>query len=375
MFSLPISENQAVGRRRPPLRWLAFSLGWAAVLCLGGCSGRSIFGWQYDIFGNPHIAGQEETADAEIRLVAQQADSLRAHWSQPEDLRVLADLYQKLVDHYQWRARSRLEKHYESLPEAEQQRFGPAEKQASETTEDYQTRAQARYARLRESALEAVDPQLYEAYWRLANTQYFIAEGIDPEEDLDEKLAMHEAGLHSGERALDLFPEFRKAIAAGLPEEEAVQRLDKDAIPAIYWTTTNLSRWARLKGFSYILFHRNRAKAMIEHVRALDASWYYGAADRYLGTFYAVAPSMAGGDMELSRQHFDQSLAVAPHYLGTHNLVAEFWATKMQDRDLFEKELRFVLEAPVDTYPDIIPLQKIEKEKAKKLLAKIDEYF
>ena len=45
--------------------------------------------------------------------------------------------------------------------------------------------------------------------------------------------------------------------------------------------------------------------------------------------------------------------------------LAEFYATKMQDRELFEERLKWVLEQPIDVIPELVPLNRIEKEKAK----------
>ncbi len=349
---------------------------WIVLLgaLLTGCVSDREFGWQSGWGGSfdpDRLAGR----DAEVARTLQKADSLRLAWTDWSELAELALLYEEVLAHAQNRTKQALEEYYAGLEPPVQEIFGPAERQPDETADQHEERQHRRYLSLRDASKLPFDEHLYDLYWKLANTYYFMADGLQADEELAQKLHLHEQGLHHGERALDCFPSFRKAIRDGVEEEVAVTRIGVEGLAGVYWTTVNLSRWARLKGLSFILFHRTKAKAMIEHIRATEPEWYYGAADRYLGTYYAVAPSIAGGSLALSREHFDRALEIEPAYLGTHVLVAEFYATKMQDRALFESELQFALDAPVDTLKDIIPLQRIEQEKARKLLARADEWF
>ncbi len=356
------------------MRKLLFLL--SALLLLSGCSGRD-FGWSTDLWGNPYPpdAAELEARSEEMRELRTSAENLRVSWSSPDELLRLCGQYEELLAYTQGRVKEELERYYEGLSPAEQKRFGSPDPLPGETDEDHRARAAERFSQLRDAAAQSFDPDLYNDFWKLSQSTYLLAEMLDDDDDKDRKLELYQQALDNAERAMACFPSFRKAIAAGEAEEVAAKEIPLDGIEGVYWTVVSLSKWSRLKGFSHVLFNKNKGWEMIQHVRELDADWFYGAADRYLGAYYAVAPSIAGGDMELSEEHFKAALEAAPYYLATSVLYAEFYATKMQDEDLFKERLQFVIDAPLDKYPDVVPIQRVEKEKARKLLAEISEYF
>lgn len=349
----------------------------ASIVLFCGCSGRD-FGWTTDLWGDPYPP-DTEAIDARyeaLKPLQVEAESLRLTWTNIGQLERLCSLYEELLAASQARINGQLEAWYEELPATDQARYGPPSLQPNEDLEAFEQRANARRSALRDAAQLPFDKELYDNFWKLGTSYYLQAERIpDDSDDVERKLELYQKGLNSAERAMACFDSFRTAIAEGMAEEEAAKTIGKEGIEGVYWTVICLSKWSRLKGFSYILFNKNRGWEMIQHVRSLDDAWYYGAADRYLGAFYSAAPSIAGGDMELAWEHFQASLAAAPHYFATHNLVSEYYATKMQDKDLYLKHLNIVLEGDVTVYPDIIPYQRVEQEKAQKLLDSIDEYF
>ncbi len=204
---------------------------------------------------------------------------------------------------------------------------------------------------------------LADAYMRLAG------------ED-DAMLATFEKGVQAGEHAmLASSPEFAQKVKAGEKVEEAVKLIPKDGQAAIYWYATNLGKFAVTKGFTTTLFYKDRIFAVMQQVLKLDENFFYGAPHRYFGAFYAKAPSFAGGDLDKSKEHFEKGLAIEPHYLGTKVLMAEYYATKRGDREMFTKLLNEVLAADPTQLPDITAEQKLEQEKAKQMLARTDELF
>jgi len=346
-------------------------------MLLTGCTGRDLFGWQTDLWGNPYPPDpvELEAKYAEMELLRHQAETLRVNWQNRKELKECAQLYEQVLQYQRNKVKDQLETYFEGLAEADQAKHGTGKRQSGESDEDFNQRSQDRYSALREAANLPFDGVLYEIYWKLSNNYYLLAEQLTDDADADEKLALYEKGLFNGELGLDSFLAFREKILAGEEEEVAVLAIGKVGIEAIYWTAVNLGKWSRQRGFSTILLNKDKARAMIERVRELDDHWYYGAADRYLGGYYAVAPAVAGGDLEKSKLHFDRSIEIAPHYWGTHVLVAEYYATKMMDEELFETELQIAIDGDMYAYPDIIPIQRIEKKKAEAILANRDEYF
>jgi tetratricopeptide (TPR) repeat protein len=219
-------------------------------------------------------------------------------------------------------------------------------------------------------------------YAKLARGTYLLADGFlwfnkeDDDSHEEKYLTTHENGVAFAEQGLRaLSAEFEKLRQKDEKVEDAVKVLDKTAVPLMYWYATNLGKWANTKGLTTKLKHKDRIFSLVKRVLDLDPDFFYGAPDRYFGAYYAVAPGFAGGDMGKSKEHFEKSLAKAPNYLGTHVLLADLWAAKEQNREVFDKELKLVLAAPVDSIPELIPEQTIEKRKAEKLLKGADDRF
>lgn len=227
-----------------------------------------------------------------------------------------------------------------------------------------------------EEAVE-INPDDYETLTKLSRGYYFLADAhvrFDGTEK--EMMETYHTGLEWAERALVvLSPEFKEKVKTGTDVDKAVGVIGEEGVPGMYWFSVNLGKWAVLKGFSTILFWKDTAKAVMERVLEIDETFYYAAPHRYFGTFYSKAPSIAGGDVEKSKVHFDKAMEMAPEYLATKVLYAEYYATKTQDRDLYEKSLQEVIDADISGHDDILPENESEKRKAEKLLAEVEENF
>ena len=225
-------------------------------------------------------------------------------------------------------------------------------------------------------ALEAViaaEPENQEALILLARSYYFMADGYTT--DPEAKSALFEKGVTTGERAMAADPAFKAKVESGTKPADAVTELQKDDQMAIYWTASNLGKWARSKGFSTLVKYKGYVAKMMTHCLALDETAFHAGPVRYWGAFYAVAPSFAGGDLGKSKEMYDKALKMVPENLATYVLYADTYATKVQDRALFERLLKHVIDTPSNVLPDMIPEQDVEKKKAQAFLDNIDEYF
>jgi hypothetical protein len=221
-------------------------------------------------------------------------------------------------------------------------------------------------------------PDDHETYAKLARAHYLLADGflaLDPTKEM-EFLATHEKGMGHGEKGLAaLSPDFEKKRRLGAKMEDAIQVLQRDAVPCLYWYASNLGKWAKFKGIQETLKHKDTIFGTISRVAALDPDYFYGASDRYFGGYFAVAPNFAGGDLDKSEKHFNESVKRYPYYLATHVLIAELLAPKKQDRGLFDRELKFVMDTPAESIPELVPEQTLEKRKAERLMKQADELF
>ncbi len=214
---------------------------------------------------------------------------------------------------------------------------------------------------------------------KLARAYYLLADGhlsFEGEAGKDKYLQTHEKGMTAGERALvACSAAFKAKMEAGSKMEQALDTIDAKSAPALYWYTTNLGKWANAQGLSTVLKYKAKIKSQVERIMAVEEHFFYSAAHRYLGVIYAKAPAIAGGDMKQAKVHFEASLANAPNYLATTVLWCEFYAVKSEDKAGFKAKLEWVLKQPDDVIPEITAENKVEKKKAQKLLAMIEEKF
>lgn len=255
-----------------------------------------------------------------------------------------------------------------------------SEKQAEDAWAQRGDEANARTAvEAWEKAL-AIDPSRHDLRLKVARAHYFLADGhlwfkknVEHADGAQAEMAGHyKAAANQAEMALgQRYPGFRSKFCARQPFSTALEQLDKDAVPGMYWYAAALSRYALLTSIVEVLNQSERIKAMMDLIKQLQPDYWYFAADRYLGGFYTKIP-FPSGDLELSRKHFETATTNAPQYLATKVIFAEMNATKANDRPLFKRLLDEVVAFDVTTAPEIAPENTAEQKKAKFYLENID---
>jgi hypothetical protein len=213
---------------------------------------------------------------------------------------------------------------------------------------------------------------------KLARAHYFLVDAHLAVEDAAEDVqkATYQKGVDYGEKALLILdPEFAKSMRAGGDFQDAIKNIGKEAMPAAYWYCTNLGRFAVLSGLSARLFYKDRIAAAMGRIRELDQMFFYAAADRYFGAFYAALPSIAGKDLPKSGKHFEEALKLAPEYLPTRVVKAQFLAVELDDEAMYKQLLNDVLAGADTDNPDIAPENRGAKRVAQKMLGKAEEIF
>jgi len=226
-----------------------------------------------------------------------------------------------------------------------------------------------------EQAVE-LDGSDHETWVKISRAYYFLSDGHLRFSDETQMADTYQQGIRAAERALRaLSPEFAEAMSAGQPVEGALGSLEENAVGALYWRATNLGKWARLDGFATVLGYKDEIRAIMTRCMELDRYYFFAGPDRYFGAFFAIAPSYAGGDLDRSRQHFDESIRRQPNYFGTHVLYAEELAVKLQDRDLYMEHLNFVINGDPESLPEAAAENRVEQRKARAALERVDELF
>jgi hypothetical protein len=157
----------------------------------------------------------------------------------------------------------------------------------------------------------------------------------------------------------------------------SLNRFRKGDVPAMYWTAGPWMAWAGLNiNKPETLMAVPKIEAMLLKCVELDETYYNGAGHAALGAFYSSRAKVIGGDPDKAQEHFKRAFEIShAKILFFHQLYAQYYCYQIQDRDLFEKTLKQVVEAPVDYYPEKNFPNEVAKRKAKDLLDKIDELF
>lgn len=208
----------------------------------------------------------------------------------------------------------------------------------------------------------------------ITRAYYFTADAY-LRDDKDGYLDFMNRAVWWGERAMiAASPEFAEKMRNKGKYHEAVGVVGIAGLPAMYWYATALGKWARASGFGVLVGQKDNIRATMTRALELDPSYFHGGPHRYFGAFYAIAPGFAGGDPDKSAEHYQQSLAIAPYYLGTKVLMAENLATKLDDEAMFDRLLQEVISADLSSVPaEVLPEMIVEQQKAEELQRKKSE--
>jgi tetratricopeptide (TPR) repeat protein len=172
--------------------------------------------------------------------------------------------------------------------------------------------------------------------------------------------------------------EFPMVVVKDVASVEAeIKKLDHEAAMGLLFTGLALG--------SAINLNRNdvarvvdlpKAIALIKRAHELDPKAYNAGAAMVLGTVYAAQGKAMGGDPELAKKYFDESIAATGgRYLLARVMMARTYAVVIQDRALFESTLKEVLSTPASVYPEFRLANELAKRRAKRYLDHVEDYF
>jgi hypothetical protein len=159
--------------------------------------------------------------------------------------------------------------------------------------------------------------------------------------------------------------------------ERQVGQTTGSDIPYVFWSATCWANWigARTTSITAVA-ELPRVEALMRRALALDESYYYGGPHIFMGALYASRPPVAGGNLDLSNQHFLKAIEVGRgKFLMAYVYYADYYVRKVLDRELFVSTLKKVLDSQVDAVPELALMNTVARRKAEALLGKVDEYF
>lgn len=190
----------------------------------------------------------------------------------------------------------------------------------------------------------AADGDDVEAHWKLARALYWI-------------------GTHAPDA------ERRAALERGVAAGERAARLAPDEPAGHFWAAANMGALAESFGLMQGLRYRGRIRDALERVRAIDAGWQQGSADRALGRWYFKVPGLFGGSREKAEAHLRQALTYNPQSTATLVFLAEVLIKEKRQREA-KALLTQALNVPVD--PEWAPEDRDFKRQAEALLRSLD---
>jgi hypothetical protein len=218
-------------------------------------------------------------------------------------------------------------------------------------------------------AVEVADDDA-KSWLALARASYFLADGfLDLDHGSNEEVtATFEQGAAYADRGLRaLSATYEERRQGGADVDEAAVGLGVEVVPFIYWWGLNVIRWADRVGWTAAARVYKHVRRAMELVGELEPGYDHAGAARYLAAFYIDAPGIAGGDTRKGKNLLDQALAAEPEYLENWVVLAERYAKKTHDEELYEKARRHVLDAQPDAASALFPEQEIARKKARNL--------
>lgn len=174
-------------------------------------------------------------------------------------------------------------------------------------------------------------------------------------------------------------PELGRALYKGdmAALDATLAKATKAQVPVLFWIAYNLGQAVNVgKEIPALLAALPKAERIMRRVLELDETFFHAGPHLFFASYYASRPRALGGDPARARQHFDRALALTDHrFLLAQVLYARLYAVQVQDRALFVRLLRQVIDAPTELDPDQRLPNQIAKRRARRYLAKAEELF
>jgi hypothetical protein len=207
---------------------------------------------------------------------------------------------------------------------------------------------------------------------RFMMAQEHVAAKTDEPTDQEEarQIALFDKGVTAAEHAMVLLDDdLAKAISGdGESLAEMVDGANPEAIPALYWYATNLSKWGVMEGMATIMQYQSDIVATMKYICREEPSYMYGGCHRYFGAYWTRVPF--GKDAAKSKRHFEAALELAPEFLSNRVVMATYYARHVDDDALYRRLLREVAQTdPAETSAAIRPENTFAHRQAERLLA------
>lgn len=189
----------------------------------------------------------------------------------------------------------------------------------------------------------ARDPGHFEAAWKLARANYWLA-------------------THAERR------DRHKYIRQGIDAGRIARRARPERPEGHFWLAATMSALAESSGVLTGVRYRMPIKEALEQVLRIDPAFMQGSADRALGRWYFKVPGLFGGSKRHAEAHLRKSLTYDPNSTLSHLFLAELLLSDNRRAEA-RYSLNRVINAPVN--PDWIPEDEEFKAQAREMLTNL----
>lgn len=220
-----------------------------------------------------------------------------------------------------------------------------------------------------EQVLE-IEPANYEALWSLG--RYYMLMGVAYADSVKIKKEYYVKAMQLCERGMYTNIEFKKLVDNGAPVWDASSVLTIREIESIYYWYASLGAYYSecMNPVEKILNLNigKKNKKMIASMMAINPAWGGGHPYAAWAVYYAVAPSIAGGDLKKSAEYFAKADQVGTGWLYVRFQRARYLHAKTKDWTAYRNDLEWVIAQDPLTALSPYPWNVYFQREAKKML-------
>jgi tetratricopeptide (TPR) repeat protein len=212
--------------------------------------------------------------------------------------------------------------------------------------QQYERREETGYA---QKAIEeyskalALDPNLYDAAWKLAKAYWYFGNHSQK----DEKAALYQKGIDAAKKAIAIAP---------------------NKCEGHFWLGVNYGLFAESQGMFKALGLINPIKDEMNKAMDINEDCECGGPQRVLGRLYAKAPWFKGGSKSKAIEFLKKSMELCPNDTQTRLFLVEIYLDQGK-KALAVEQLKAIIAIQPD--PGWIPENKENKMLAEKMLAQL----
>jgi len=159
--------------------------------------------------------------------------------------------------------------------------------------------------------------------------------------------------------------------------KRALSRLGTREFEALFWSTVSWNAWISLNLDKPVaLAQLGPSRACLERLIAMNPHYLYGFPYVLMGVSLAAVPEILGGDSKKAKEYFERAISEAKgKFFLAHYYYARYYATRVQDKHLFFKLIRRILQGDPYSLKDVCLINTVIRKRAIGLQEMADELF